>query len=150
MASSCFGLRGLGELWLVELWRTCQVDAAWVDELVTLQIRWHDGALKASTAFRSDPQLIDRVSCVLLQAWQFQNFSESWRVSLGSCCRTVLPSMLLGLEQYVNYLLDVAKCSRYYLGGFCRMDADVTHVIAMVPTCSCVSDQTLLSILEDD
>ena len=59
--------------------------------------------------------------------------------------------MLLGLEQYVNYLLDVAKCSRYYLGGFCRMDATVKHMIAMVSTCSCVSDQTTpLILLEDD
>ena len=49
--------------------RAClQVEPRWAEEMLDLQIRWHDGYLKVSEKLKECPSVYDRVSIVLLHS----------------------------------------------------------------------------------
>ena len=139
----------LDEPWLAEVWRLCQNDARWVDQMVDMQVRWHDGRLKVSEKFLGCDDVYDQLSIICLQMWQFHTFSESRWVTLGSSMRTLLGCMVLGLGDLVQHCLD-SGCSKYFLKGFLRMDDKVRHFVGLASTCSFVSDGILSLLLEDD
>lgn len=135
--------------WVGELWRLCQSDPRWVDQLIDLEARWSDGKLKISTRFERDEDIFDRLSAVFLQVWQFPAFSDSRWATLGPSMRSLLSSLLLGLEPFVEHCI-LNGCSKYYLNGFLRLDSQVKHFVGIASTCSFVSDTILASLLSDD
>ena len=118
--------------------------------MLDLQIRWEDGALKILPSFRDNPEVYNFVTVVLLQAWSFRQFSDSRWLTLGASMRTLLVSVMLGLQAYVDFLLDDVGCSRYYLGGFRRGDSSVLRFAAVAATCSFPTDAAPAACLADD
>ena len=88
------------------MWACWQVEPKWVEEMLDLQIRWHDGNLKVSEKLKERPSVYDRVSIVLLPSWTFRQHSDSRWLTLGSCAKSVVVALALGLDAYVNYLLQ--------------------------------------------
>ena len=103
-----------------------------------------------ATRHAADAQIHDRVTVALLHVWKFRKFSDSRWVTLGPSMRTLLASLLLGLKEYVDYCIGVAKCKPYYIKGLRRLDDRVKRMLGMAATASFVSDATLLATLEDD
>ena len=137
---------------MIELWSMCFSDARWVAEAIELNIIFDKdrGKLYVAAEFDGSDGIFDRLNVFLVQLWQFRTFSDSRWLTFGSSARTLLASMLLGLEEYVRYCLDVKHCSRYYLSGFLRFDDQMKHLVALASTSSFVSDNTLSMCFEDD
>lgn len=81
--------------WAGDLWRLCQTDPAWSEEIVDLGIRWEGSHLKVAAKFKDSADVYNTIAVVLLQTWQFRAFSDSPWITLGSSRRTLLSSMLL-------------------------------------------------------
>ncbi|CAK0827359.1 unnamed protein product, partial [Prorocentrum cordatum] len=138
------------EPWRLELWQVLLRDTQWIELIMKLQIRFHDGYVKVSPEFQKDPDIMDQIQLVYLYVWAFREFSDSRWITLGSSQRTMLAAELLGLSAYVDYLLNDVKVSGYYLKGFLRKTDKVLHMTALAATCSFASDETLAMTLEDD
>lgn len=137
------------EPWIADVWRLCQSDPRRVESLVDFGVVWHDGKLKVSARYQFDEALFNRLPVVYLETWQFEAFSDSRWVTLGPSLRTLLASLLLGLDACIQYCF-AQNCSRYYLNGFLRLDAKMKNFAGVVATCSFASDDMLALICEHD
>ena len=81
--------------------------------MLDLQIRWHDGYLKVSEKLKECPSVHDRVSIVLLHSWTLRQYSDSRWLTLGSCAKSVVVALALGLDAYVDYLHQ-GRCSSFF------------------------------------
>lgn len=133
-----------------EFWVMLGLEPQWVQVLVSLQLRFHDGCLRVAPAWQDDPKLCEVVSTCLLHVFRFKSFTESRWVSMGPVCRTLCASLALGLESLVEHVLGQPKTSEYFLGGFRRMRPDIRKFIAVAAVSSYPSDSFLAQLLEDD
>ena len=72
---------------------------------VELGICWDAASksLNVSAQFRNDLDVVDRVTVILLHIFEFRKFSDSRWLSLGSSMRTLVASMVFGLEELKSF-----------------------------------------------
>ena len=61
------------------------------------------GCRKVSAQFRNDFDVVDRVTAILLHIFEFRKSSDSSWLSLGSSMRTLVASMVFGLEEFKSF-----------------------------------------------
>jgi hypothetical protein len=121
-----------------------------LDELDDLEIRFSSGRLLVAERHRGEDGLIDRLVHIMLMAWGFRKWSESRWLSLGSSCRSLALSMLLGVDSLVGYIIQAGE-SKYHLGGFTEHLTDqVKGFMAVVAISSRVPDALLTMMMNDD
>lgn len=135
---------------LRQLWVMIGYASEWVDQLVELELRFEQGALKVHPRWSGRAELPDMLVNVFFYIWQWRRFSESRWNSLGGSCRALLGSLLVGLKPFVDELLKQPGVSTYYMKGFAHLDADASALCALMATSSFVADSALATLLEDD
>ena len=91
-----------------------------------------------------------RCACGSQGLWAFSEFSESRFIGMGYCCRTVLASVLLGLEDLVQFVKDQKSESNYVVCGFSRFSPEVKNMMALVSLTSYLPETVLGLMLHDD
>lgn len=133
-----------------ELWCLLGMDSEWAETLADLQLRWQGGRLCVAARLEHEADSMNKISACLMKAWQFREFSESRWVSFGNSSRSVLASIVLGLEPYVKFIIEETKSSDYKIKGVGRLDSDAKKVIAIASIASFVPDTGLYHMLDDD
>eukprot|EP00975_Prorocentrum_lima_P060180 12621052-Prorocentrum_lima.AAC.1 len=68
---------------------------------------------------------------------------------MGTSCRVLVASLLLGVEDLVAYIYADPHASTYYLAGFSRLAEDRRLAVVMFSMCSRVAESILQELLED-
>jgi hypothetical protein len=127
------------------LWTCLQVNDKWANLLVDLEIRFHNGKLLIARKHEHRPDLIDQITVCLLYLWRFRKFSDSRWLSIGTSC-----AIIVGLPDFVHFVMDSPTSSDYYLRGFRMLDSHVLHLVAVGGMSSFLSDSVLARLLLDD
>jgi hypothetical protein len=131
-------------------WTCLQVEPRWVEELVDLQLHFSNGHLKLRRSLQHDNDWVDRVSCVLMVLWRFKNFTATRWLTIGDSCRTLLRGFASGIHDLVRRCLANPKNSKYYLGGWSRMDKQLCKFVITAGLVAYPPDAFLLESFEDD
>ena len=102
---------------LSEVWLLLLRDSELIDVLLLMQLRFEAGCLKVARSCEDVQDVVSQVVTVLMKLWLFQNFTDSRWCTLGPVSRTMVACFLLGLADYVSYILLLEKSSKYYLKG---------------------------------
>jgi hypothetical protein len=132
--------------------RAClQVDSKRATMLVDLQIRSQNGKLLVARTHEHRPDVIDQITICSMYLWRFRKFSDSRWLSIGTSCRGgLLCAIMVGLPDFVHFVMDSPTSSDYYLRVFRMLDSNVLHLIAVVGMSSFLSDAVLGELLQDD
>ena len=136
---------------LSEVWLLLLRDSELIDALLLMQLRFEAGCLKVARSCEDVQDVVSQVVTVLMKLWLFQNFTDSRWCTLGPVSRTMVACFLLGLADYVSYILLLEKSSKYYLKGFPEhCTTQVKQLFGIVSISSHVPDAILFLLLEDD
>jgi hypothetical protein len=84
-----------------------------------MQIRFTNGRLRIARKYVDEPDAIGIVATAFLKLWQFRDFVDSRCCTLGPSSRTMVACYILGLQEYVQYIMAIpVGVSKYFLSGF--------------------------------
>ena len=126
------------------------VDASWLDELATLNLRWHDGWLLCAVGVQDRASLLEDVLAAVIFVLQFVKATESRWVTIGKASRALTGAIVLGLDHLVQAARQKPRHSNYYLAGYDRLTPQLRHLVAIAAMASHVPDGILHELLEDD
>lgn len=132
-----------------QLWRLLGVAPDVTDLLLFLEMRFEDGLLCVAAKHANNPRIIRLVTKVQLKVWQFRAWTESRWLSIGPSARTLVVSVILGLDKLVRFCIDTKGCSKYHLGGF-QPTVEVKGFLGAIAISSFVSETPLGMFMEDD
>ena len=133
-----------------ELWAALGVEPKWIDELCELQLRWSEGFLKIKGDLEADTRWVERVSTVLMYLWNLKDFTATRWLTLGGTSKALARSLASGIDDIIGKALAKPTTSKYYLGGFSRLNKDLRFFIIALSLCSYPADAFMLESLEDD
>ena len=116
----------------------------------TITPHWHDGHFWVSHQLQGDPAAMDKISAVCLYMFRWRKFTESRWCSIGTCCRAVLCSLFVGLEQLVSLTRSDPKATDYHLHGFERLSKQIRTYIVVASIVNFVPESLLLEVSDDD
>ena len=87
-------------------------------------MRAEGGRLKISRDCSTNPTLISDIQNNLLACWEIYRFTESRWQTIGKSSRALVIGFLTGLNGFVDFILDEAGGSSWYLGGLRRLKED--------------------------
>ena len=104
------------------VWQALDVESETVEVLAeVLQLHYVGGRLEVTDRMAGDGDLSDTIRTALLSVFKFRKFSDSRWLTVGTSCRTVVASVLCGLNDLVDEIKDDRTASKYYLNGYFRM-----------------------------
>ena len=104
------------------LWQALDVEMETADALAeTLQLRFEGGRLCVSASASGRADLVDLVVTALSSAWAFRRWCESRFLTAGAQARTMVAAMLMGIEDFVAFILADEHASKFYISGFTRL-----------------------------
>jgi hypothetical protein len=134
-----------------EFWVGLGVEPKWVHEICAeLELRFHDGRLKVEQDIQNTNDWVDKVSAVLMYLWNMQDFTATRWLTLGGLSKVVTRSLASGLHDIVSRALSNPKNSKYYLGGFARLNDQLCFFLVTLSLAAYPADAFMLSSLEDD
>eukprot|EP00971_Amphidinium_carterae_P297233 5904996-Amphidinium_carterae.2 len=83
------------------------------------------------------------VAVVVLGCMRWQKYSDSRWLTVGSCSRSLVASLLAGVLSLVSYVQRDPQVSLYYLNGFDRLSRSVREFVAVA------SDVALVPLVPD-
>jgi len=132
-----------------ELWTLAGFTGEWLLLVVNLQIRFVNGKLLISPAYRDNPRLIEWVTTVLFKAWKIKRWANSRWLTIGFSCRSTLRSVLLGTRSLAKFIFDSGK--QFHVRGFVEhCSKEVLEMCVVVSLGSFALDNFLLTIMKDD
>ena len=118
------------------LWSDLGVDPQTAELLAAhLQFVWADDRIYHLAGAFFDGDLCDSVASALLAVWKFPHFTESRWLTVGTSCRTMVASLLTGVESLVRFVKQEGV-SLWYLKGFDRLQVRQKDFLV---TCGLVS-----------
>ena len=138
---------------LEQLWTILVRDEELRKALIDLQLRFSNGYLRIARKYFEQPaEAIGIVITVFLKLWQFRDFCDSRWCTLGPSARTLVACFILGLPEYVHYIMTIpVGVSKYFISGFekhCTLQ--VKRMLAIVAVNSHLADDVLFLLLQDD
>lgn len=134
-----------------QLWQLLGVDPNIADIAEELQLMFEDGKLCVARKFENSASLWESIELVLLSIWAFRKYSDSRWLSLGPSCRCLMAAQVVGVHDFVKWIVARPENSRYYIGGFVEhWSSAVAHLAAVVATASFPADAALAAMMEDD
>lgn len=130
-------------------WSAMGVDGHWLELLVELDPHWGGGLLCISDRFEKDPEVVEKVSTVILYLWRWKKFSESRWCTVGAACRALAASVVVGLEEVVARAQRDPTSSNYHLNGFARLQPPVRLFAIVGAIAAYPADALQLELLED-
>lgn len=135
---------------VLRFWRALGVDGDWLDILGYLNPWWDGNRLLISEAAKDDPDLIGKVSDLILYLWRWRKFVETRWVTIGPSCRALVASLCVGLEEVVAITLADKSTTNFNLHGFSRLTSDVKKYICIATIAAFPADALQLQVLDDD
>lgn len=135
---------------LFNFWRALGIDVDWLDLVASLNPHWCDGQLMVSAAAQDDPLLVEHLSAVILHIWRWRKFSDTRWCGVGVSCRTLVASLVIGVDQVVAAALADPNSSNYHLHGFQRLTPVVRQHAVILGMASWPAEALQLDLLEDD
>lgn len=133
-----------------KFWQCLGVPADMLELFVEVNPWFEDGTLWVSGSLEGMPDLLDKVSGVIVFAWRWRRFVDSRWCSIGASSRSVVASLVLGLESIVAATRADEACTDYHLHGFGRISAPIKKYMILAAITSVVADGVLLEVLQDD
>lgn len=126
-------------------------DDEWMALMMEVQPRFSDGRLLVSSSLKDREDTPGVVTMLLMKLLEFRRWSDSRWLSIGRSCRSLVLSLMLGLDNLIQYSLRQKGTSSYYLGGFpTHCCAEVKRMSAVIAMSSFGCDDGLRLLLEDD
>ena len=132
------------------LWVALGVESEYADVLANLALRFRNGHLEVARAWEGDDSVWDRVAVAILHVMRFRKFADSRWVTVGRSCRSVVASLLLGLDDLIDMVRSNPCTSQYYIGGYTRLSPSLRRFCGIASFAAYVSDAFLCELLEDD
>lgn len=122
--------------------------------LIESVLCFQDGVFWCASSMEGDPRLLTRIEAALSACWRFRTFSESRRLGFGSCCRSLLLGLLLGLHDQRRFILEsLGDDCAYYGKGCARLYEEENAPIrpmAIGVFAAYAPDSVLLELPADD
>jgi hypothetical protein len=134
---------------LAELWALLGFCGDWLDLLVGLQLRWHQGRLHVGEHLRHDPRRPQLLRTAFVRVFRFRSFSSSRWCGVAETARCLVSGSLIGLDSLANCILAEPSARKFFLQGFAHFAAKVRHMLA-VTVCSSSVAEGVLNILQED
>ena len=101
-----------------EWWTAMGFEGESLENLVSLNPVWRDGALWINIAWAEDLELWERLSAAMLLIFHFRKFTESRWTTVGKVCKSIIAALSVGLAELVAYIREDPKSSEYHIHGF--------------------------------
>lgn len=134
------------------LWVMLGVDAGIMELMVSLELRWDEdsGRLLVAERWRNNPDTALVVRTAIMGVMKYKKWSESRWVTIGTNCRAVVASLLLGMPSLIHYIRTRPKESDYYISGAGeKLNNEERRFLVNAALLSHLSDTVLCSLLED-
>ena len=132
------------------LWTALGLDPTLVEVLACqLRLQWKGGRLQVAASCLNLPDVMETVSSALLGVWHFKRFSDSRWITVGCSCRTLVASLLTGLESLVAFIREDSASSDFHIAGFARLSPDMKKFCAAASLASYVTDAFLSEMMDD-
>ena len=125
------------------LWTMLGLESQWCEMLVELQLRCTDGVLYVAVRFEDDADIVEKVSSVLTIVFRWRGWTDSRWLSAGDSTRTLLASIILGIESLVSYALHHGHSPK-------KLTNVVKQFVVQAALISFVADSALALLLTDD
>ena len=109
-----------------------------------------DGQLLISSKLKHDPNIIERVSGIVLYMFRWRKFVDSRFCTIGPSMRAVVCSLAVGLQQLVQITRDDCKSTDYHLHGFGKISQHLKAYMVTSSVAAWVPDGVLYEIMEDE
>ena len=136
-----------------DVWQALDVEMETVEVLSEhLQLRFEGGQLLIREGCQALPhfELLDIIETALFAVFKFKKWSESRWLTAGGAARTMIASMLCGLEDLIAYIREHEKNRKWYINGFARLKGDRKVFFAKCALISKVTDGFLAEVIEDN
>lgn len=133
-----------------EFWLLMDVDPAYMDKFISLNLWWDGQKLLADAEWESRDDACGEVATCILYLMKFRAFSDSRWTTMGPSARSLLRCLSVGLHHIVISLLSDPSVSKFYLGGYKKLNEELLHFCAITACVGRVADAFILSCLEDD
>lgn len=134
-----------------QLWQLLGLDPNIAEIAESLELRFESGQLHIATKWEQDSTVWETIELVLLHIWSFKKYSDSRWLSVGPSCRALMAAQVVGMSEFVAFILQNPHNSRYYISGFAdHWTSAVAHLTAVVATASFPSDAALAALMNDD
>ena len=140
----------VGEGDLFAFWVALDVPPELSSMLAERGVFWREGRLHVKKACQHDEEIMPWLYSACMTVFRFKKFSSSRWITIGSCLRTLVAALALGLMRLVQVTLEDPKVSSYYLGGFKKLSAAMRRFCAVAAISSRPTEALSLAMLEDD
>ena len=119
------------------LWETLGVEAETCHVLANgLQYQFLNGRIFVSRQAAEIPDLLGLIHTSITSAWRFVKWSTSRWLTVGTSARNLVASLLMGVEDLVDFIGLDKSANMYFLGGSSRgWTRRNRHSWSMLPLC---------------
>ena len=133
-----------------QFWIALGASGEWTEKLVECNPRWVGCELLVRCQMRGKSDWLERLCRIMWYFPKFSKFSDSRWCSLGKSCRTLVCGWIVGLDQFVAWLLKTKSVSEHYLGGYGRINLQLKRFCVVTALAGYVPDSFLALLMEDD
>eukprot|EP00969_Alexandrium_andersonii_P287587 12714325-Alexandrium_andersonii.AAC.1 len=134
----------------MSFWRAMGIDADMLEAVVDLDPCWEAGYLWVTGSIAEDPDLVEKVSHVLLYLCKWKKFTDSRWITIGPACRVLMWGVSVGLEAWVGLVRADPAASDYHLHGFARLTQAIREWSVVAGLVGNVCDAALAEVMVDD
>ena len=132
------------------VWALLGVEPDWLEMVVSLNPIWVGGWLFVNDTDEGQPSAVEQTSHLYFHLMKWTKFTESRWASIGSACRALAATLLLGLPELVTLTKADPLVSHYHIGGFDRMNGKIVEFLVIAAASSYPIENFILSLLHDD
>ena len=133
-----------------ELWTSLGLKPQLIETLLTLQMRFSAGRLRVARAMEHVPQSASLMIVCLVSIWEFQEWTDSRWVSMGSSSRRMVASLLCGIDSLVATLRRFNRISEYYIKAYTNITDRHRRAFVVGALSSHLSDAVVRQVLADN
>jgi hypothetical protein len=130
-------------------WSLLDIDAARLDEFVSLDLRWDQGCLKICCE-ALDEATFERVEAAVAYCLKWYDYADTRWAKLGPSGRLLYRSLPCGLDALVAQTLADQNFGNAHLHGFEKLDSSMRKYLASAGIAARPAESLLLEILHDD
>ena len=132
------------------VWTSLSVEPDIANLLADLRLRWSGSCLEIHSDWQKDVEVYEHISYCILAVWNFRKFSDSRWLSVGTSSRSCIAACLLGLQSVLTFARRQPHNREEFIKGVDRLKPEAMHFMLMAGMISFVSQQFILSVLDDD
>ena len=132
------------------VWALLGVEPSWIEHIASLNPVWSGGCLYINDCEDQEQSTIEQVSHLFFYLMRWRKFTQSRWGSIGTSCRALVATTLLGLPTLVSMTRADPHVSDYHLRGFERLSPKVMEFAIAAAAASYPMENFILAMLHDD